>query len=170
MKEPALVIIKPDGISKKLVGNILTKFAQTGLDLVALKTAKATKRLAQEHYRHIQGTQFFEGTIKYFMGQFHRDKKLIAIIYYGDKAIIKCRKIAGATNPEDADPESIRGSYGRIVHKGKYVIYENVVHVSSDKSEAIREIKLWFDPEDITVNLYPTRTIRYQGKVKRVWK
>lgn len=155
MKEPALVIIKPDGISKGLVGNILVKFAQTDLEIVALKIAKPTLKLAQEHYAHIKGEAFFEGVISYLTGKFHKQKKLLAIIYYGEDAIKKCRKIAGATNPEDADPKSIRGSFGRITTKG---IYENVVHVSSTRRESEREIKLWFKPQDITVKFYKTKS------------
>jgi len=166
VKEPALIIIKPDGISKKLVGNIFTKFSQLDLEIVAIKIAKTTKNLAEEHYRHIKGKPFFKGVISYFLGEFHKEKKLLAIIYYGKDAIKKCRKIAGATNPEEAAPTSIRGSYGRITTKG---IFENVVHVSSDKREAAREVKLWFDPEDITVKLYKVKTIQTNNGKKRAW-
>ncbi len=166
MKEPALIIIKPDAISKKLVGHVITKFSQTGLEMVAISITKATKRLAEEHYRHIKDEPFFDGVISYLMGRYHVEKKLLAIIFYGEGAIKKCRKIAGATNPEDAQPASIRGSFGRITTKG---IYENVVHVSSDKGEAEREIKLWFDPIDVTANLYKTKLISDQSKKRRVW-
>jgi nucleoside-diphosphate kinase len=168
MKEAALVIIKPDGISKGLVGNVFTKFNQPGLEMVAIRIAKATKELAEEHYKHIKGQPFFDGVVSYLLGQFHKEKKLLAIIYYGDNAIKRCRKIAGATNPEEADPQSIRGAYGRITTKG---IYENVVHVSSDKGEAKREIQIWFEPNDITVKLYPIKTVRTNGaNKKKVWK
>ena len=167
MKQAALIIIKPDGISKKLVGNIFTKFAQTGLEIVAIKIARTTRQLAEEHYKHLKGRPFFDDVVAYFCGAFHKEKKLLATIFYGDDAIKKCRKTAGATNPEEASPESIRGSYGRITTKG---IFENVVHVSSDKKEAEREIKLWFDPTDIIVNLYPTKIKIVNACKKRVWK
>lgn len=167
MKEPALVIIKPDGVSKSLVGDILTKFAQSGLQIVALKIARATRALAEEHYMHIKGTPFFDGVIRYIMGDFHKEKKLIAVIYFGTHAIKKCRRIAGATNPEQASPSSIRGSYGRIHTNG---VYENVVHVSSDRKEADREIKLWFEPNDITVKLYPTKIQLIKAHKEKVWK
>jgi len=166
MKDAALVIIKPDGISKKLVGNVLTKFEQTGLEIVALKIAKTTRILAEEHYRHLKGAPFFEDVVSYFCGKFHKEKKLLTLIYYGVEAIKKCRKIAGATSPEDAEPSSIRGSYGRITTSG---IYENVVHVSSDKKEAEREIKLWFSPADITVKLYPTKIKIINAHKEKVW-
>lgn len=166
MKQPALIIIKPDGISKKIVGNVLMKFAQTGLEIIAVRIAKATRKIAEEHYKHLKTKPFFNDVVSYFCGEFHNEKKLLAVIYYGEDAIKKCRIMAGATNPEEAEPESIRGSYGRITTSGTY---ENVVHVSSDKKEAEREIKLWFDPDDIIVNLYPTTTKILKNHKKKVW-
>lgn len=166
MKQAALVIIKPDGISKKLVGDVITKFAKTGLEIVAIRIVKTSRRLAEEHYKQLKGKPFFNDVVSYLSGQFHKEKKLLTVIYYGEEAIKKCRKIAGATNPEEAEPDSIRGAYGRITTGG---IYENVVHVSSDKAEAEREIKLWFDPDDITVELYPTKTKFIEKCKKRTW-
>jgi len=168
MKEPALIIIKPDGVSKGLIGDILKKFDQAKLEIVAMRISKTSKELAEKHYFHIKGKAFFDGTIAYMVGSFHKQRKLVAIIYYGKDAIRKCRKIAGATNPEKADPNSIRGSYGRITTKG---IYENVVHVSSTKREAKREIELWFKPSDLTIkNLYPSHIIQKKLFKERVWK
>ena len=89
------------------------------------------------------------------------------MIFYGKDAVKKCRAIAGATNPEKAAPQSVRGSYGRITTKG---IYENVVHVSSDLQEAQREIKLWFNPDDIIVDLYPVKSFNIDDKKIRMWK
>lgn len=167
MKQPALIIIKPDGISKKLIGNVLTKFARAGLEIVAIRMAKIDRELAEEHYKHLKGQPFFKDVVSYFCGEFHKEKKLMTIIYYGEDAIKKCRKIAGATNPEEAAPDSIRGSYGRITTAG---LFENVVHVSSDKKEAEREIKLWFSPGDITSNLYPTKIKNINACKKKAWK
>ena len=166
MKQPALVIIKPDGISKQLIGNVFTKFDKTGLEIVAIRIARASRKLAEEHYAQLKGRPFFEDVVSYLAGKFHKEKKLLTMIYFGEDAIKKCRKIAGATNPEDAEPDSVRGSYGRITTAG---IFENVVHVSSDKKEAEREIKLWFEPDDIIVNLYPTITKVDASCKKRVW-
>lgn len=167
MSEAALVIIKPDGVSKGLTGPVFTKFSNAGLQIIGLKIAKATKKLAEEHYRHLKGQPFVKDVIKYFMGEGYPSKKLIVIIYYGKNAIKKCRAIAGATNPEEADHFSIRGSFGRITTKG---VYENVVHVSSDKNEAKREIQLWFAPDQITRDLYPTKTSTIKAHQERVWK
>ena len=165
MKEPALVIIKPDGMTKGLVGNILTKFVQPDLEIVGMRLVRPSRTLVEEHYKHIKRRLFFEETVSYFLGRFHKEKKLLAIVYYGEDAIRRCRKIAGTTNPEEADPASIRGSYGRITTEG---IYENVVHVSSNKSEAQREIKLWFEPEDIVINLFRAKKVESAYR-RRVW-
>ncbi|MCA9405204.1 MAG: nucleoside-diphosphate kinase [Candidatus Omnitrophica bacterium] len=166
MKEAALVIIKPDGISKRLVGHVMNKFAETGVEIAAMKIAKTNKELVEEHYRHIKGRPFFNDVVEYLLGKYHKQKKLLAIIYCGKDAIKKCRKIAGATNPEEADPSSIRGAFGRITTNG---IFENVVHVSSDKKEAEREIKLWFKPSDITDTIYPTRLKVIESHKEKVW-
>ncbi len=166
MKYPVLVIIKPDGISKKLVGAVFTKFAQARLKIVALRMVKTTRGFAEEHYKQLKGQRFFKDTVSYFCGKFHNEKEVLSIVYYGEDAIKKCRRIAGATNPEEAAPDSIRGCYGRVTATG---IFENVVHVSSDKREAEREIKLWFNPEEISVKLYPTKTKIINTYKKKVW-
>ncbi|MCA9404594.1 MAG: hypothetical protein KC897_12470, partial [Candidatus Omnitrophica bacterium] len=94
-------------------------------------------------------------------------KKLMAVVYFGVDAIKKCRAIAGATNPEEARPNSIRGSFGRIKTDG---LFENVVHVSSNKSEAKREIRLWFSPDEITRPIYPTKPAAKLPTQTKEWK
>ena len=165
-KEAALIIIKPDGFHKGVIGNILLKFSQANLEIIALKIAKSSRELAEQHYQHIKNQPFFEDVMSYFTGKYHGINNWLVIIYYGENAIKKCRKIAGATNPEEADPKSIRGSYGRITTKGTF---ENVVHVSSDPSEAKREIKIWFKPEDIVKNLYATKWATIAEHKEKVW-
>ena len=76
------------------------------------------------------------------------------------------RELAGATNPEEADTVSIRGQYGRITTKG---VYENVIHTSGNLAEAEREIKLWFEPDEIIYDLYPSEALEMKVK-KRVWR
>ena len=88
------------------------------------------------------------------------------MVYWGEDAIQKVRDLAGATNPEEASPVSIRGQNGRITTKG---VYENVIHVSSDEKEAEREIKLWFHPDEIIVNLYPAKEVIEKEKKIKVW-
>lgn len=166
MKQPSLVIIKPDGLDKRLVGIILDKFLKVGLKIAAIRLVKANRKRAEEHYRHIKGTPFFKITIDYFVGKFHKQKYLLAAVLLGEDAIKKCRQIAGATDPRDANAVSLRGAFGRVTPQG---FFENVIHVSSDPKEAEREIKLWFQPEDITIRLFPVKTKIEKSIKKRVW-
>ena len=161
-REAVLVIIKPDGLNKGLIGEILSKFSKARLQIVATRLTRATRPQAEKHYQHIQHTPFFKDTVRLLMGEFHRQKEILLIIYYGTNAIKKCRNIVGATNPEEASSRSIRGSYGRVTARG---VFENVVHASSSTKEAVREIKLWFEPDDIVMDLYPTHT-----KILRIMK
>ena len=156
MNQATLILIKPDGLKKSLTGNILTRLSETKLEIVAAKIARVSRQLAEEHYQHLKGKPFYEELIKYIQGELHNRRKVMALIYWGEDAIGKCRELAGATNPEEADPTSIRGSYGRITTAG---VYENVIHVSSNEQESEREIKLWFQPEEIIVNLYPIKEV-----------
>ena len=165
MNQAALILIKPDGLKKSLTGNILTRLSETKLEIVAAKMVRVSEQLAENHYQHLKDKPFFKDVVKYIKGEFHDRRKVMALVYWGKDAINKCRELAGATNPEEADPTSIRGSYGRITTDG---VYENVIHVSSDNKEAEREIKLWFNPEEIIVDLYPAKdAIEKEHKVKR---
>lgn len=163
MKESAFVILKPDGVVKNLMGPVVSKFSGTGLDLVALRVASVTRERAESHYRHIRGTPFFEGVIDYLMGKFHGQNKVVLLVYRGDQAIKKCRKIAGATNPEKAAPSTIRGAFGRITTKG---VFENVVHVSSDPKDAQREIRLWLEPGDFWAPVFFPGRLAKNSKVE----
>lgn len=166
MVEQTLVLIKPDGLKKSLTGNILTRLSETKLEIVAAKITRVTRELAREHYSHMKDKPFFEELIRYIRGELHQRRKVMAMVYWGEDAINKVRKLAGLTNPEEADPVSIRGAYGRITTKG---VYENVIHTSRDKGEAEREIKLWFKPEEIIVDLYPTKAIEVNKTKQKVW-
>jgi len=165
--EATLILIKPDGLVKSLTGNILTRLSETKLEIVAAKMVRVTKALAEEHYKHLKNEKFFPELIKYIMGDLHKRHKVMALVYWGPGAIQKVRMLAGLTNPEQADSTTIRGSYGRITTSG---LYENVIHCSSDTTEAEREIKLWFEPKDIIVDLYPSKDV-VEKEVKKVdWK
>lgn len=166
MNQKVLILIKPDGLKKSLTGNILTRLSETKLEIVAAKMVRVSPELAAEHYKQLKDKPFFEELVKYLQGELHDRKKVMALIYWGKDAIQKCRGLAGATNPEEADPTSIRGSYGRITTKG---LYENVIHVSSNPEEAEREIKLWFTPDEVLVDLYPAKEIDVPQGKKRVW-
>lgn len=164
--QQTLVLIKPDGLKKSLTGNVLTRLSETKLEIVAAKITRVSRQLAEEHYRHMKDKPFFEELIKYIQGELHERKKVMAMVYWGEGAINKVRELAGATNPEEADPTTIRGAYGRITTKG---VYENVIHTSKDEAEAEREIKLWFEPDEIIVDLYPTESVMLKDITKKVW-
>ena len=166
MNQATLILIKPDGLKKSLTGNILTRLSETKLEIVAAKMVRVSRELAEEHYKHLKDKPFFEELIKYLQGELHERRKVMALIYWGKEAIVKCRELAGATNPEQAEPTSIRGSYGRITTIG---VYENVIHVSSNAPEAEREIKLWFQPDEIIVDLYPTKETIEKEHKRRDW-
>jgi nucleoside-diphosphate kinase len=167
MKEATLVIIKPDGLKKSLTGNILSRLSETKLKIIAAKIVKVSEELAHKHYKHLKNESFYPELIKYITGKLHGENRVMALIYWGDNAISKIRKVCGATNPEEADPISIRGAYGRILTSG---LYENAVHASSSREEAEREIKLWFKPEEIVYKLYPTKKVVYKNYKTTIWK
>jgi nucleoside-diphosphate kinase len=166
--EQLLILIKPDGVKKSLTGNILTKLSVARMLIIGAKTVKVSKKLAEQHYYQLKDKPFFGELVGYIQGKIYGEAwdRVLAFVYQGEDAIARIRKIAGATNPEEADPVSIRGAYGRITTKG---VYENVVHCSSDPSEAEREIKLWFKPEEIVKPIYPTKKIVLEKETKEVW-
>jgi nucleoside-diphosphate kinase len=128
---------------------------------------RVSQELAEEHYKHLKDKPFFPEIVKYIRGELHDRRKVMALIYWGEDAIGKCRELAGETNPEKAEATTIRGSYGRITTSG---VYENVIHVSSNEAEAEREIKLWFQPQEIIVDLYPAKEITEKEKKVTAWK
>ncbi|MCB4791122.1 MAG: nucleoside-diphosphate kinase [Elusimicrobia bacterium] len=167
--QQALVLIKPDGLKKSLTGNILTKLSEAKMVIIGAKMVVVSKELAEEHYRQLSDQPFFNELVRYLRGELHGKpyNRVFALVYQGDNAIKQLRAIAGATNPEQADPISIRGAYGRILTSG---LYENVIHCSSDPAEAEREIKLWFKPEDIVGSIYPTKKTILKNVEVTVWE
>jgi len=165
-KNQTLVLIKPDGISKSLTGNILSRLAETKAEIVASKCVRVDRNLAEEHYQDLKGQPFFEDLISFILGECNERKKVLALVYYGEDSIERVRNVVGATNPEDANPVSIRGSYGRITTEG---VWENVIHASASEEDAEREIKLWFKPSEIIFDLYPSKTIE-KTEQQLVWE
>lgn len=164
--QQCLVIIKPDGLVKSLTGDIITALSQTKLKIIGAKVVSVKKELAEAHYSELRqnlirkfgeekGQKVFESTLKYIQGDFHTNR-VLTLVYYGEDAIKKIREIAGSTNPEEADPTTIRGKFGRI--NSKTNIFENVIHASDSEESAKREIQLWFAPNELTENIYPTKT------------
>lgn len=157
MTESILVIIKPDGMLKGHAGHVLSRFEETDLLLVGGRVVKVTRALAETHYAHLKDKPFFTELIRFLMGELHNNQDMVlALVFSGDDAVRKGRQIAGATNPELAEPHSIRGSLGRVTTKG---VFENVIHVSSDPVEGEREIKLWFTPDEVAREVFPLKTV-----------
>jgi nucleoside-diphosphate kinase len=165
--QATLVIIKPDGLKKSLTGNILTRLSETKLRIIGAKVLRVSKELARKHYAHLKDKPFFEDVVKYITGELHGKQyaRVMALVYHGKDAIAKVRQLAGTTNPEEAEPTSIRGQYGRLTTNG---MFENVLHCSANEKEAEKEIKLWFGPDEIVDEIYPTKKVDSKGQ-KRVW-
>ena len=160
-----LVLIKPDGLRKSLTGNILTRLSETELEIVGAKMIRVSQTLAEEHYEALKAKPFFGELIDYITGELHDCRKVMALVYHGEDAIGKMRLVCGATNPEEADPRSVRGAYGRITTAG---VFENVIHSSANPEEAEREVKLWFSPEEIVLPLYPVKEVQ-DGSSRLAW-
>lgn len=167
MNQSTLVIVKPDGLQKSLTGNILTRLSEGKLKIIGAKIIKVTEDLAKKHYSHLSDKPFFSELIQYITGEKHGENRVLAMVYYGEEAIAKVRELAGATNPEEAVPTTIRGQYGRILTSG---LFENVIHASSSDDEAKREIQLWFSADEIVMDLYPAEEKIVEKQTKKVWK
>ncbi len=165
--QQTLVIIKPDGLKKSLTGNILTRLSETKLRIIGAKVVRVSKELAEKHYAHLKDKPFFQDVVKYIRGELHgkQYQRVLALVYHGKDAISKVRELAGTTNPEEAEPTSIRGQYGRLTTTG---LFENVLHCSANEAEAEKEIKLWFEPDEIVDEIYPLKESEAREK-KRVW-
>jgi nucleoside-diphosphate kinase len=165
--QQCLIIIKPDGIIKSLTGNIISALSEVKLKIVGAKIVSVTKELAETHYNELKAKKpiIFENTVKYIMGEFHTNR-VLALVYQGEDAIEKIRTIVGKTNPEEADPVSIRGKYGRI--NSKTGVFENAVHASDSPENAKREIQLWFSPSELSEILYPTKKVQVKEE-KTIW-
>ena len=165
-KEQTLILIKPDGLVKSLTGNILSRLSEAKLVIIGSKVVRVSRELAEKHYEHLRDKPFFEELIQYIMGDLHGSHRVAAFVYQGEDAIKRIRDIVGDTNPETANPVSIRGAYGRITTSG---VFENVVHASSSVEEAEKEIKLWFKPHEIVVEIYPVSEIVLESIRVKDW-
>lgn len=146
--EKTLILIKPDAAVRRLTGLIIDRLENSGFELVGAKLVRVSEELARKHYEALKDQPFYESLIKYIRGELHgiKNNKILALVYKGENAISEIRRIVGSTNPETAEPWTIRGSFGRITTKGQF---ENVIHASGNKEDAEREIKLWFRDDEI---------------------
>ena len=147
MIERTLVLIKPDAIEKRIAGIILDRFERLGLTIVGAKVVQLTDELARKHYQHLADKPFINGVIRYMMGEYIHipNHKIYAFVLQGENAIAQVRQALGATNPEKADPWTIRGTFGRIAFDEML----NCAHASGSAEDAQREIALWFDPQEV---------------------
>jgi nucleoside-diphosphate kinase len=165
-KEQTLILIKPDGLVKSLTGNILSRLSEAKLIIIGSKVVRVSRELAEKHYEHLRDKPFYDELIQYIMGDLHGSHRVAAFVYQGEDAIKKIRDIVGDTNPEKANPVSIRGAYGRITTSG---VFENVVHASSSIEEAEKEIKLWFQPHEIVEDIYQVTEVVLDRVRVKVW-
>lgn len=140
-QQATLVLIKPDAIKRGLAGEVLTRLETLQLEVIGAKVVRVSEALAREHYKHLKEKPFFDELVDYLQGKLHGTTYVLAFVLWGEEAIARVRRLAGATHPEQAQPMSIRGALGRMTTTG---LMENVVHASTDAAEAVREISLWF--------------------------
>lgn len=126
------IAIKPDGVQRGLVGEILTRFERRGLKLVGMKMLQVNAAMAEKHYGEHQGKPFFPGLVSFITSG-----PIVAMVWEGKDAITLARNVIGATNPAAAAPGSIRGDLA--VEIGR-----NVVHGSDGPESAAREISIFF--------------------------
>ncbi|PSB28432.1 nucleoside-diphosphate kinase [Stenomitos frigidus] len=140
--ERTFLAIKPDGVQRKLVGEIIRRFETKGFTLVGLKLMNVSRELAETHYGVHRERPFFAGLV-----DFITSAPVVAMVWEGEGVIASARKIIGATNPLNSEPGTIRGDFG--VNVGR-----NLIHGSDAPETAQQEVSLWFKDEEL-VNWQP---------------
>jgi len=135
--ERTLVIVKPDGVQRGLIGPIITRLEQRGLRVVGLKLMQVTPELARRHYAIHEGKPFFDGLIRYITSA-----PVVVMVVEGKRAIEVVRATMGATNPVAAAPGTIRADYALEIGR-------NLVHGSDGPDTAKTEVALFFKPEEL---------------------
>ena len=135
--EKTFSMIKPDGIQRGLVGEILKRFEKKGIKIAAMKFMMISKDLAEKHYEAHKGKGFYDDLIRFITSS-----PVLAMVFEGEDVINIVRKLAGATSPEEALPGTIRGDYSLDVEY-------NLIHASDSPESAKREINLFFKDEEI---------------------
>jgi len=135
--ERTYLMIKPDGVQRGLIGEILTRFEKKGLKIVGLKMLKIPRQTAEKHYGEHQGKPFFAPLVDYITSG-----PVVALAVEGKDVITTAREMMGATNPLKAAPGTIRATYGMDVGR-------NIIHGSDSAASAEREIDIFFMPEEL---------------------
>ena len=136
--EQTFVMIKPDGVQRGLIGEIINRFERKGIKIIAMKFLKVSRNLAEKHYGIHKGKPFFEPTVNYIISS-----PVVAMILEGEQVIQMVRSMMGKTNPLDASPGTIRGDFGQFIGR-------NIIHGSDGPDTASFEINLWFTPSERT--------------------
>merc|ERR1712063_155029 len=134
--ERTFLAIKPDGVQRNLVGEIIARFERKGFQLVGLKMISVPKELAEEHYAEHKGRPFFQGLI-----DFITSGPVVAMVWQGENVVAGARTMIGATSP--SAPGTIRGDFGLVVGR-------NIIHGSDAVETAEREINLWFKEGELS--------------------
>lgn len=137
MVERTFVLLKPDGVQRGHIGEVLGRFERRGLKVVALKMVRVTRPLAENYYAEHRGKGFFASLMSYITGG-----PSVAMVLEGDGAVTVVRKMMGATNSSDAEPGTIRGDLALTIGR-------NILHGSDSAASAKREIGLFFKSDEI---------------------
>lgn len=137
MIERTLVLIKPDGVQRALVGRILSRYEDRGLKIVGLKLVQVDRTLAEAHYAVHREKPFFAGLVAFITSA-----PLVAAVLEGPDAIAVVRAINGATRPVEAAPGTVRGDFALETA-------QNLVHASDSAATAAAELELWFAPHEL---------------------
>jgi nucleoside-diphosphate kinase len=135
--EKTYLMIKPDGVQRNLIGEIVARFEKKGFQLVGAKLMTIPKEVAQQHYGEHKERPFFGELV-----DFITSGPVFAMVWQGENVIATARQMMGSTNPKDALPGTIRGDFGVIVGK-------NIIHGSDSPASAEREIGLFFKQEEL---------------------
>jgi len=135
--ERTLILVKPDGVQRRLIGEIVGRFEKKGLALRGLKLLRLSKDQAEKHYAVHKERPFFASLV-----EFITSGPLVAMVWEGPDAIGLCRKLMGATKPQDAEAGTIRGDYATEVQ-------ENLVHGSDGPETAAYEIPIYFSESEL---------------------
>lgn len=135
--ERTFVAVKPDGVERVLIGEVVGRFEKRGLKIIGMKFMKVTKEMAEKHYGEHKGKPFYDGLVSYITSG-----PIVAMALEGKNAVALARQTIGATKPQDAAPGTIRGDLA--VEIGR-----NIVHGSDSPENGEREIGIFFKPEEL---------------------
>jgi nucleoside-diphosphate kinase len=135
--ERTLILVKPDGVQRGLIGDVIQRLERRGLRLVGMKFMQMSQEMAETHYGEHEGKPFYPGLVAYITSG-----PIVAMVWEGVEAIAIARKTMGSTRPGEAEPGTIRGDFALEVGR-------NIVHGSDGPESAAREINLFFDAGEL---------------------